>query len=79
MRSRSRNVCSFLALTIAMGTGGAYAADTVFSRPTSSTARKVKAADIAGAAVTNSKLGPNSVGSGKIIGRRRSPTPTSLN
>ena len=32
------NVCSFLALTIAMGTGGAYAANTVFSTE-SSTAR----------------------------------------
>ena len=28
---------------------------------------EVKAADIAGAAVTNSKLGPNAVGSGKIL------------
>jgi len=59
------NVCSFLALTIAMGTGGAYAADTVFS--TDIVDGEVKTADIAGAAVTNSKLGPNSIGSGKIL------------
>jgi hypothetical protein len=59
------NVCSFLALTIAMGTGGAYAANTVFSIDIVD--GEVKSADIAGAAVTNSKLGPNSVGSGKII------------
>ena len=43
------NVCSFLALTIAIGTGGAYAANTVFS--TDIVDGEVKAADIAKNAV----------------------------
>ena len=59
------NVASFLALAIAVGTGSAYAANTVFS--TDIVDGEVKSADIAGAAVTNSKLGPNSIGSGKIL------------
>ena len=49
------NVCSFLALTIAMGTGGAYAANTVFS------------ADIADGEVKNVDLANNSVGTYKVI------------
>ncbi len=48
------NVCSFLAFTIALGTGTAYAADTVFS------------ADIVDGEVKSADLGGNSVGSGKI-------------
>ena len=53
-----------LALFVALSTGGAYAANTVFS--TDIVDGEVKAADLAGSAVTNSKLGANSVGTGKV-------------
>ena len=48
------NICSFLALTIALGTGTAYAANTVLST------------DIVDGEVKNADLGANSVTSGKI-------------
>ena len=53
------NVCSFLALTIAMGTGGAYAANTVFS--TDIVDGEVKNADIAGNSITSNRIYPGSV------------------
>ena len=58
------NVTSFLALTIAVGTGGAYAADTVFS--TDIVDGEVKTVDIAASSVTNGKLAGDSVSSQKI-------------
>jgi hypothetical protein len=48
------NVCSFLALTIALGTGTAYAANTVFS--TDIVDGEVKTADLATNAVTTGKI-----------------------
>ena len=48
------NVCSFLALLLALGTGGAYAADTVFS--TDIVDGEVKTADIDNNAVTTAKI-----------------------
>ena len=48
------NVCSFLALLIALGTGSAYAANTVFS--TDIVDGEVKQADIDAAAVTSAKI-----------------------
>jgi hypothetical protein len=59
------NVCSFTALTLALGTGGAYAANTVFS--TDIVDGEVKTADIGFQAVVHSKLGPASVSSAKLI------------
>ncbi len=53
------NVCSFLALTIAIGTGGAYAADTVFSSDIVD--GEVKNADIGGQQVTSGKIAPGAV------------------
>ena len=53
------NMCSFLALTIAMGTGGAYAANTVFS--TDIVDGEVKNADIAGNSITSNRIYPGSV------------------
>jgi hypothetical protein len=53
------NVCSFLALTIALGTGGAYAANTVFS--TDIVDGEVKNADIAGNSITSNRIYPGSV------------------
>ena len=62
-RLRSRltfaNVCSFLALLIALGTGSAYAANTVFS--TDIVDGEVKTADIANNAVRSSKIGDGQV------------------
>jgi hypothetical protein len=62
-RVRSRltfaNVCSFLALVIAIGTGGAYAANTVFS--TDIVDGEVKAADIGTAAVQTGEIGNNQI------------------
>jgi hypothetical protein len=49
------NVCSFLALVIALGTGGAYAANTVFST------------DIVDGEVKTADLANNSVRTGKIL------------
>jgi hypothetical protein len=48
------NVCSFLALTIALGTGTAYAANTVFSRDIVN--GQVKSADIGKNQVTSPKI-----------------------
>jgi hypothetical protein len=48
------NICSFLALVVALGTGGAYAANTVFS--TDIVDGEVKTADIATDAVTSGKI-----------------------
>ena len=69
------NVCSFLALTIALGTGGAYAANTVFS--TDIVDGEVKNADIGGNQVTTTKIkagnvmntdiGPDAVDGSKIL------------
>jgi hypothetical protein len=58
------NVVSLLALFVAVSTGGAYAANTVFS--TDIVDGQVKTPDLAGLAVTAAKLGPNSVTSAKI-------------
>jgi hypothetical protein len=78
-RLRSRltyaNVASSIALFVALGTGGAYAANTVGSADIIDESilsqdiknSEVKSTEIAGAAVTNSKLGPNAVGSGKVL------------
>jgi hypothetical protein len=69
------NVASFLALAIALGTGGAYAANTVFS--TDIVDGEVKSADlgvnavrstkIGAAQVTTSDLGADSVDSSKVL------------
>ena len=69
------NVCSFLALTIALGTGGAYAANTVFS--TDIVDGEVKHADLAGNSVTstniyngsvlNAEIGADAVDGSKIL------------
>ena len=48
------NVCSFIALTVALSTGGAYAANTVFS--TDIVDGEVKSADIGGNQVTTWSL-----------------------
>ena len=53
------NVCSLLALTIAVGTGGAYAANTVFS--TDIVDGEVKHADLAGNSVTSTNIYNGSV------------------
>ena len=53
------NVCSFLALTIALGTGTAYAADTVFS--TDIVDGEVFNADLANNASRSTKIYNNSV------------------
>ena len=62
-RLRSRltfaNVCSFLALLIALGTGGAYAANTVFS--TDIVDGEVKAADLDNNSVRSTKIGNGQV------------------
>ena len=62
-RFRSRltfaNVCSFFALLIALGTGSAYAANTVFS--TDIVDGEVKTADIANNAVRSTKIGTGQV------------------
>ena len=69
------NVCSFLALLIALGTGSAYAANTVFS--TDIVDGEVKAADIANNAVRtgeirdgtslNADLGADAVDGSKVL------------
>ena len=58
------NVCSFLALTIALGTGTAYAADTVFS--TDIVDGEVKTDDLADNSVTTGKITNNQVYSGDV-------------
>ena len=60
------NVCSFIALTVALGTGGAYAANTVFSADIVD--GEVKTPDIATGAVTAFKIAPESLSSGRIFG-----------
>jgi hypothetical protein len=68
-RFRSRltysNVVSSLALFLALSTGAAYAANTVFS--TDIVDGEVKTPDLATAGVTSLKLAANSVGGGKVI------------
>jgi hypothetical protein len=69
------NVCSFLALTIALGTGTAYAANTISSRDIVN--GQVKAADIGSNQVTSrdmkaesvsaAKLAPDAVDSSKVL------------
>jgi len=58
------NVCSFLALAVAISTGGAYAANTVFS--TDIVNGEVKTADLHASAVTSGKIAPAAVTSGKV-------------
>ena len=62
-RLRSRltfaNVCSFLALLIALGTGSAYAANTVFS--TDIVDGEVKTADLGNNSVRSTKIGTGQV------------------
>jgi hypothetical protein len=58
------NVCSFLALTVALGTGGAYAANTVFS--TDIVDGEVKHADLANNSVTSTNIYNGSVLSAEI-------------
>src|SRR3954447_2794981 len=58
------NVCSFLALTVALGTGGAYAANTVGSDDIIDDS--IQSADIKNAQVKNPDLGADAVATGKI-------------
>ena len=58
------NVCSVLALTIALGTGTAYAANTVFS--TDIVDGEVKTVDLANNGVTTAKITNNQVYSGDV-------------
>jgi hypothetical protein len=59
------NVVGYIALFVALGGTGAYAADTVFS--TDIVDGEVKTPDLANVAVTNGKLAANSVGAGKVV------------
>jgi hypothetical protein len=70
------NVCSFLALTVALSTGTAYAANTIFS--TDIVDGEVKAPDLGGAAVTAPKIAPGAVRSaavrdGSLVGADLAP------
>ena len=58
------NVCSFIALTVALGTGGAYAANTVISADIVD--GEVKTEDLGYHAVSNLKLGVGAVGTSKL-------------
>ena len=58
------NVCSLLALMIALGTGTAYAANTVFSEDIVN--GEVKTPDIHAGAVTTGKIAGNAVTGGKV-------------
>ena len=58
------DVMAALSLFLVIAGGSAYAANTVFS--TDIVDGQVKTPDLAGTAVTNSKLGNNSVGTGKV-------------
>jgi hypothetical protein len=58
------NVCSFLALSIALGTGTAYAANTVFS--TDIVNGEVKSVDIHSQAVAAAKIDPGAVNGDKV-------------
>jgi hypothetical protein len=60
------NVCSFLALTIALGTGTAYAANSVFSRDIVN--GEVKTVDIAANAVKAGKIDDGAVNGAKVAG-----------
>src|SRR3954470_3746770 len=78
-RIRSRltfaNVCSFIALAVALGTGGAYAANTIGSddiiaESIQSVAIKnaqVKAPDLGSNAVTSAKIADGAVDGSKIL------------
>lgn len=59
------NVCSILALTIALGTGTAYAANTVFSEDIVN--GEVKTADIATNAVRTAKIDADAVDGSKVL------------
>jgi hypothetical protein len=66
LRPRSAyDVMAALALFVALSTGGAYAADTVFS--TDIVDGEVKTADLGSAAVTGAKVAGNAVGTGKVV------------
>jgi hypothetical protein len=66
LRPRSvYDVMAALALFLVVAGGSAYAANTVFSADIVD--GEVKAPDLAGAAVNNSKLAPNSVAAGKVV------------
>ena len=77
-RIRSRltyaNVASSIALFIALGTGGAYAADTIGSADIINESilsedlknGEVKTTELATEAVTNGKIAPNSIGTDKV-------------
>ena len=62
------NVCSFLALTIALGTGSAYAANTVFS--TDIVDGEVKTADIGQRGRHLREARPNSIGNAQDQAQR---------
>jgi hypothetical protein len=65
LRPRSvYDVLAAVAFFAALGTGGAYAANTVFSEDIVD--GEVKTPDLAAGAVTNRKLAENAVGSGKV-------------
>ena len=59
------NVCSILALTIALGTGTAYAANTVFSEDIVN--GEVKTADIAANAVKSARIDADAVDGAKVL------------
>jgi hypothetical protein len=59
------NVCSFLALTIALGTGAAYAANAIRSRDIVN--GQVKASDIGRNAVTSPKIKTGAVDGTKVL------------
>jgi hypothetical protein len=68
------NVCSFIALVIALGTGGAYAANTIGSddiidesiQSVDIKNGQVETADLGGGAVTSQKIVANAVGASKV-------------
>ena len=68
------NVCSFIALVVALGTGGAYAANTIGSEDIINGSiqsvdiknGQVRAADLGAGAVTSPKIAANAVTSPKI-------------
>ncbi len=58
------NVCSFIALTVALTTGGAYAANTILSSDIVD--GEVKTQDLGNEAVSNAKLENNSIDASKV-------------
>src|SRR4051812_20877917 len=58
------NVCSFIAMTVALGTGGAYAANTIGSADIID--ESIQSVDIKNGEVKNPDLGANSVTSSRI-------------